>query len=99
MSNIKNKKTEGMRLAAIVKDKDTGETKYIEDNDYNSKQAFKQDLQANGYIVSKIHDARDAYIIDHSDYRGINDLKKDLKFYKDMLEYAKNNYPYLVKTY
>ena len=99
MSNIKNKKTEGMRLAAIVKDKDTGETKYIEDNDYNSKQAFKQDLQANGYIVSKIHDARDAYIIDHSDYRGINDLKKDLKFYEDMLEDAKKNYPSLVKTY
>lgn len=99
MNNIKNKKAEGMKLAAIVRDKDTGETKYIKDSDYNSKQAFKQDLQANGYIVSKIHDARDAYIIDHSDYRGINDLKKDLKFYEDMLKDAKKNYPSLVKTY
>lgn len=81
--------TEGVHLYGFVKDED-GNAKIIEDYDYPDKKSFERDLKGNGYTVRRVNDNRDMYIIDHSDFLSIanvkseiNRLKKDLQFNKE----------------
>lgn len=81
---LENILTEGIHLFAFVKDED-GNNKIIEDSDYPDKNSFKKDLQANGYTVRRINDEKDMYIMDHSDYRSVNELTNKIKqIEKDM---------------
>ena len=80
---------ENIHLYGFVKDQD-GNSKIIEDYDYSNKNSFKADLVGNGYTVRRISDNRDMYIMDHSNFLSvaqvkneINKLKKDLKYNKE----------------
>ena len=79
--NISKTLTEGITLTAFVRDQD-GNIKMIEDRDYNSKSEFARDLRANGYTVKSVKDNRDLYVIDHSDYKGLDDLYERMMYYK-----------------
>ncbi len=85
--------TEGIHLVAYVKSPYDSGTKTIEDNDYNSKKAFADDLRANEYKVISIADNRDLYVVDHSDFSKLTQLKKELDRYKQYYEEAKKNNP------
>lgn len=85
--------TEGIHLVAYVKSPYDSGTKTIEDNDYNSKKAFADDLRANEYKVISIADNRDLYVVDHSDFGKLTQLKKELDRYKQYYEEAKKNNP------
>ena len=85
--------TEGIHLVAYVKSPYESGTKTIEDNDYNSKKAFADDLRANEYKVISIADNRDLYVVDHSDFGKLTQLKKELDRYKQYYEEAKKNNP------
>lgn len=74
----KHNLTEGVHLYAFVKDED-GNNKIIEDSDYPNKESFKKDLQANGYTVRRVSDEVDMYIMDHSDYRSVNEIKSKIR--------------------
>lgn len=92
-------KNEGIHLVAYVKDKQTGEATTIEDNDYNSKQDFENDLKANGYNNISILDNRDLYLLDNTNYTRVSQLKKDLQQLKKDINDAKDKYPALYKSY
>ena len=92
-------KNEGIHLVAYVKDKQTGEATTIEDNDYNSKQDFENDLKANGYNNISILDNRDLYLSDNTNYTRVSQLKKDLQQLKKDIDDAKDKYPALYKSY
>lgn len=85
--------TEGIHLVAYVKSPYESGTKTIEDNDYSSKKAFADDLRANEYKVISIADNRDLYVVDHSDFGKLAQLKKELDRYKQYYEEAKKNNP------
>ena len=85
--------TEGIHLVAYVKSPYESGTKTIEDNDYNSKKAFADDLRANEYKVISIADNRDLYVVDRSDFGKLTQLKKELDRYKQYYEEAKKNNP------
>lgn len=90
-------KTEGIHLTAYVKNPyDTAQPNRIftiEDSDYNSKQQFRNDLKANGYIVKSISDNRDLYVIDNSNYRNLADAERDLRRYKQWQKDTKQHNP------
>ena len=69
---------ESLHLFGFVKDED-GNSKVIEDYDYPDKKSFENDLRANGFIVNRVCDNRDIYIMDHSDYLSVNQLKNKIK--------------------
>lgn len=75
---LENILTEGIHLYAFVTDED-GNSKIIEDSDYPNKDSFKKDLQSNGYTVRRINDEKDMYIMDHSDYRSVNEVNNRIK--------------------
>lgn len=87
------KLNEGINLTAFVIYKPTGKSQMIQDNDYNSKKAFADDLRANEFIVKSIADNRDLYVIDHTDYKNLNQLKKEMNKYKRYWEEAQKNNP------
>lgn len=90
--------TEGIHLIAHVRDKQSGEAITIEDNDYNSKQQFENDLKSNGYINISILDNRDLYLMDNSNFTKISQVKKKLRELKrDIEEYDEEKYPFLHK--
>lgn len=90
--------TEGIHLIAHVRDKQSGEAVTIEDNDYNSKQQFENDLKSNGYVNISILDNRDLYLMDNSDFTKISQVKKKLRELKrDIEEYDEEKYPSLHK--
>lgn len=90
--------TEGIHLIAHVRDKQSGEAVTIEDNDYNSKQQFENDLKSNGYVNISILDNRDLYLMDNSDFTKISQVKKKLRELKrDIEEYDEEKYPFLHK--
>ena len=90
--------TEGIHLIAHVKDKQSGESITIEDNDYNSKQQFENDLKSNGYVNISILDNRDLYLIDNSDFTKISQVKRKLReLKKDIEYYNEEEYPFLHK--
>lgn len=91
--------TEGIHLVAYAKDKKFGDTDRIEDNDYNSKQEFENALKSNGYNNISILDNRDLYLMDHSNYTRVSQLKKDIRQVKKDMEDAKDKYPALYKSY
>lgn len=74
--------TEGIHLAAFIRDPFSNEVKIMEDDDYNSKSDYARDLRANELVVLSVSDNRDLYLSDHSNYTKISDLKKDLNKYK-----------------
>ena len=84
-----NKLNEGLNLTAFVIYKPTGESKMIQDSDYSSKQAFANDLRTNEFIVRSIKDNRDLYVLDHSDYVSLAQLKKEMNKYKKYWEESK----------
>lgn len=88
-----NKLNEGLNLTAFVIYKPTGESKMMQYSDYNSKKAFADDLRANEFIVKSIADNRDLYVIDHSDYRNVAQLKKEMLRYKRYWEESKQDNP------
>lgn len=102
MLSIKN---EGIQLTAIVRYSDPrpGESngyKKLDDNSYNNKKDFKQDLKANGYIVRTIWDNRDKYVIDNSDYKSLSDVSNNIAYYKrELKNMDKEKYPTLTKSY
>lgn len=102
MLDIKN---EGIQLTAVVRYSnlrpgESGGYKKIEDNSYNSKKDFKQDLKANGYIVRTIWDNRDEYVMDNSDYKSLNDVSNNIAYYKrELKNMDKDKYPTLIKSY
>ena len=67
--------------------------KAIEDSDYSSKSEFARDLRANEYKVLSVNDNRDLYVVDHSDFGNLAQLKKEMLFYKRMWEDAKRDNP------
>ena len=81
---------EGIHLYGLVKDED-GNYKTIEDSDYPDKKSFESDLRANGYTVRRINDNRDNYIMDHSDYLSINNIKSEIAKLKKDYNYYKEN--------
>lgn len=87
------KLNEGINLTAFVIYKPTGKSQMIQDNDYNSKKAFADDLRANEFIVKSIADNRDLYVIDHTDYKNLNQLKKEMNKYKKYWEDSKSRNP------
>ena len=94
---IMEKLTEGIHLVALVRNPyDTAQPNRIftiEHSDYNSKQQFRNDLKANGYIVKSISDDRDLYVIDNSDYRSLADAERDLRKYKQWQKDTKQHNP------
>lgn len=88
-----NKLNEGLNLTAFVIYKPTGESKMIQDSDYSSKQAFADDLRANEFIVKSVADNRDLYIINNSDYKSLNQLKKEMLKYKKYWDESKQDNP------
>ena len=80
------KGNKNMELRAFVKYNPTGETKIIKDSDYSSKSNFANDLRCNEFTVYSISDNRDYYLQINTDYKNLNQLKKKLKFYKELAE-------------
>ena len=91
--SIKSNLTEGIHLVAYVRSPYESGIKTIEDTDYNSKKAFADDLRANEYKVLSISDNRDLYVIDHSDFSNLAQLKKELNKYKQYYEDSKKYNP------
>lgn len=85
--------TEGIHLIAHVKSLDDNSIKTIEDNDYNSKKSFADDLKANGYSIISINDNRDIYVSENSNYVKLSQLKKQMDFYKKMWDDSKQSDP------
>ena len=85
--------TEGIHLVAYVKSPYESRVKAIEDSDYSSKSEFARDLRANEYKVLSVNDNRDLYVVDHSDFGNLAQLKKEMLFYKRMWEDAKRDNP------
>lgn len=90
--NISKNLKEGITLTAFVRDQD-GNTKMLVDKDYNSKSEYARDLRANSYIVKSVKDNRDLYIIDHSDYKGLDDVYERMMEYKKMWKNHQKEYP------
>lgn len=91
--NIIKNLTEGIHLVAYVKSPYDKGVKTVEDNDYSSKKEFARDLRANEYKVLSVNDNRDLYVVDHSDFGNLTQLKKEMLFYKRMWEDAKKDNP------
>ena len=83
-------KTEGIHLYGFVRDED-GNAKVIEYYDYPDKKSFEQDLRGNGYTVRRINDNRDMYIMDHSDYLSVNNVKSEIEKLKQDYKYNKEH--------
>lgn len=108
IQNINKTLTEGIHLVAYVEGPD-GQVKSIEDNDYNSKEQFSNDLKANEYRVLSINDNRDLYVADNSNFGKLNQLYNEMmkykKFWKDSQKdnpdstLWKDNYEKLKKLY
>ena len=90
---IIKKLNEGLNLTAFVIYKPTGKSQMIQDSDYNSKKAFDDDLRANEFIVKSIVDNRDLYVINNSDYKSLNQLKKEMNKYKGYWEETQKHSP------
>lgn len=90
---ILHKLNEGINLTAFVIYKPSGKSQMIQDSDYNSKKAFADDLRANEFIVKSIADNRDLYVLDHTDFRNLNELKKEMNKYKSYYEDSKSRNP------
>ena len=84
---------EGLNLTAFMVYKPTGKPQMIQDSDYFSKKDFARDLRANDFIVRRIADNRDLYVLDHSDFVSLTQLKEKMLFYKKMWEDAKKDNP------
>lgn len=91
--NIMEKLNEGIHLVAYVKSPYEPGVKTIEDSDYSSKSAFASDLRANEFTVLNVSDNRDLYVIDHSDFGNLAQLKKEMLKYKRWYEDSKKENP------
>lgn len=87
------KLNEGLNLTAFVVYKPTGKPQMIQGSDYFSKKDFARDLRANDFIVRRIADNRDLYVLDHSDFVSLTQLKEKMLFYKKMWKDAKKDNP------
>ena len=84
---------EGIHLVAYVRSPYEPGVKTMEDNDYSSKSEYARNLRANEFTVLSVSDNRDLYVVDHSDFGNLTQLKKQMDFYKKMWEECKQENP------